>query len=74
MENAAALNCMEEIKGIIMRIDFRWDQGFILREENIEKRRHLDLEVSSLCCINYDEFTEAAALVTNFGQNLKGCQ
>ncbi len=48
MENAAALARMDEIRGIIERIDFRRDQGFISREKYQEKRQQLELEMRSL--------------------------
>ena len=38
VENEAALARMDEIRAIIERIDFRWDQGFISQEEYFEKR------------------------------------
>ena len=73
VENAAAIQRMEEIKAIIERIDLRWDEGFISKEEYIEKRRQLDLEISSLRPIDYEELTEAADLITNFGQYWEEC-
>ena len=74
VENAAAIQKMEELQEIIERIDFRWDQGFISKEEYIEKRRHLDLEVTSLRPIDYDELNESADLITSFGKYWEGCQ
>lgn len=74
VENAAAIQRMEEIRAIIERIDFRWDQGFISREEYVEKRRQLDMEVTALRPIDYDELTEAADLITNFKKYWNACQ
>ena len=65
---------MEELKEIFERNDFREDQGFISKEELIAKWRHLDLEVSSLRPIDYDELTEAADRIKNFGLCWKRCQ
>jgi DNA invertase Pin-like site-specific DNA recombinase len=66
VENEAALKRMEEIKDIIERIDFRWDNGFIDKTEYFEKRLQLEREVDSLRPIDYDELHEAADLIQNF--------
>jgi DNA invertase Pin-like site-specific DNA recombinase len=74
VENAAALQCMEEIKEIVGRIDFRWEQGFISKEEYVEKRRKLDSEINSLRPIDYDELIEAADLIANFRKYWDSCE
>lgn len=61
-------------RSAIERIDFRWDQGFISREEYIEKRRQLDLEIMALRPIDYDGLTEAADLIANFKQYWDACE
>ncbi|HMN13434.1 MAG TPA: recombinase family protein, partial [Bellilinea sp.] len=66
VDNAAALDRMAEIREIIERIDFRWDQGFISQEEYVEKRQQLQLEMDALRPIDYDELIEAADLIENF--------
>ncbi len=66
VENAAALQRMDEIKQIIDRVDLRWDEGFISKEEYVEKRRQLQQEYDSLRPIDYDELTEAADLLEHF--------
>lgn len=66
VENAAALQRMEEIKQIIERVDLRWDEGFISKAEYVEKRRQLQQEYDSLRPIDYDELTEAADLLEHF--------
>ncbi len=66
VDNASALARMEEIRGIIERIDFRWDQGFISREEYAEKRQQLKREMDAMRPIDYDELIEAADLIEHF--------
>ena len=36
---------MEEIKELVKRIDFRWENGFMDEEEYLQKRRQLQLEI-----------------------------
>ncbi len=66
VENALALQRMEEIRQIIERVDLRWDEGFISKEEYVEKRRQLQQEYDSLRPVDYDELTEAADLLEHF--------
>lgn len=66
VENEAALQRMEEIQAIIERIDFRWDHGFIDKDEYFEKRVQLEREIESLRPIDYDELHEAADLIRHF--------
>ncbi len=74
VENGAALDRMEEIRRIIERIDFRWDQGYMSPEEYIEKREQLERELESLRPIDYDELIEAADLIENFGTYWDACE
>ena len=48
------------------RIDFRWDHGFIDKDEYFEKRVQLEREIDSLRPIDYDELHEAADLIRHF--------
>ncbi len=73
VENAAALQRMEEIKQIIERVDLRWDEGFISKEDYVEKRRQLQQEFDSLRPVDYDELTEAADLLENFRKYWDDC-
>jgi hypothetical protein len=66
VENASALERMEEIRLIIERVDLRWDEGFLGKEDYIEKRRQLQQEYDSLRPVDYDELTEAADLLEHF--------
>lgn len=73
VENEVSLKRMEEIREIIERIDFRWDHGFIDRDEYFEKRVQLEREIESLQPIDYDELHEAADLIRNFRSHWEQC-
>ena len=74
VDNAAALDRMAEIREIIERIDFRWDQGFISPEEYVGKRQQLQLELDALRPIDYDDLIEAADLIENFQAYWDQCE
>ncbi len=74
VDNAVALDRMAEIREIIERIDFRWDQGFISQEEYVEKRQQLQLEMDALRPIDYDDLIEAADLIENFEAYWEQCE
>ena len=74
VDNAVALQRMAEIREIIERIDFRWDQGFISREEYVEKRQQLQLEMDALRPMDYDDLIEAADLIQNFQAYWDQCE
>ena len=57
---------MAEIQEIIERIDFRWDHGFIDKDEYFEKRVQLEREIEALRPIDYDDLQEAADLIRHF--------
>lgn len=44
----AALKRMQEVQEIIEKFDFRWDYGFISKDEYIEKRQQLERELDGL--------------------------
>lgn len=56
-----------EIKGIINRMDFRWDQGFIAdKDVYLEERVKLQQELERLTPIPDDELEVAADVLNNF--------
>ncbi|MAS33590.1 MAG: hypothetical protein CL610_06265 [Anaerolineaceae bacterium] len=56
-----------EIKSIIERMDFRWDQGFIAdRDEYLEQRVKLQQELEQLTPIPDDELEIAADILGDF--------
>ena len=57
---------MEEIKELVKRIDFRWENGFMDEEEYLQKRRQLQLEIEALHPVEHDELLKAADLLKNF--------
>lgn len=59
---------VEEIKRVIERMDFRWDQGFITNRANyLEQRTRLQQELEQLTPQTaHDEFEIAADLLENF--------
>ncbi len=58
-----------EIKGIIDRMDFRWDQGFFTnRDEYLEQRVKLQQELEQLTPIPDDELQKAADILENFNR------
>lgn len=73
VENDAALKRMEEIQEIVERIDFRWEQGFIDKDEYVKKRTELQQQLNALRPIQYDELIEAADLIANFRHYWDNC-
>jgi DNA invertase Pin-like site-specific DNA recombinase len=58
---------ISEIKGIIDRMDFRWDQGFITdKDAYLEQRVKLQQELEQLTPIPDDDLEIAADMLTNF--------
>lgn len=66
VENEAALQRMDEIRQMVERIDFSWEQGFYSKEEYAEKRARLREEMDALRPIEYDDLIEAATLLNSF--------
>ena len=56
------------IRDIIRRIDFRFDMGFMSKEEYLEKRRELQDALDALTPIPQDELEKAAQMLANFRQ------
>ena len=59
---------IEQIKGIIDRLDYRWDMGFIKEEEYVKRREELKVELAQLQPIPRDELVEAHKLLKDFKQ------
>ena len=58
---------LEEIKGIIKRMDTRWDHGLVMDEqEYLENRIKLQLELEQLNPVSHDDLEQAADLLKNF--------
>ncbi|HEX2905831.1 MAG TPA: recombinase family protein [Phototrophicaceae bacterium] len=58
---------MVEIKAIIERMDFRWDNGFITnQDEYLEQRLRLQQELDALTPIPDDELERAADILDHF--------
>jgi hypothetical protein len=58
---------LQEIEGIIKRMDMRWDRGFVTDEqEYMEKRIKLQMELEQLTPIPDDDLAQAADLLKNF--------
>jgi hypothetical protein len=64
---------MQEIQAIIERVDLRWDEGFITKDEYLEKRRQLQAECEALRPVDYDQLHEAADLLERFRTYWDGC-
>ena len=64
-----------EIKGVIERMDFRWDQGFITdKDAYLEQRVKLQQELEQLTPIPDDELQTAADMLENFQQYWEATQ
>ena len=57
---------IDEIKGIIDRLDYRWDMGFIQEEEYVKRREELKAQLAQLQPIARDELVEAHKLLKDF--------
>ena len=58
---------LEEIRGIIKRMDARWDHGFITSEEEyMQQRVKLQLELEQLTPVPLNDLEQAADLLENF--------
>ena len=56
-----------EIKAVIERMDFRWDQGFVTdKDEYLEQRVKLQQELEQLTPVADDDVAVAADLLENF--------
>ena len=57
---------MEEIKELMKRIDFGWENCFMDEEEYLQKRRQLQLEIETMRPVKQDELLKSADLLKNF--------
>lgn len=65
---------LDEIRTTIERMDFRWDQGFIIdKAEYLEKRLKLQQELEQLSPAQ-DELELAADLLLNFKTHWDACE
>ena len=66
---------LEEIMGIIKRMDSRWDHGFFADEQDyLEQRLRLQMEMGQMTPVPDDELQRAADILEYFGDcwdNLK---
>ena len=74
IEHEAAFKRIGEIEEVIKRVDLRWEEGFISKDEYVEKRRQLQRELDSLQPVDYDELAEAADLLGNFKSYWNDCE
>lgn len=74
VENEEVLNQIEAIRQKIERIDFKFEEGFMSKEEYVEKRNQLQIEVQTIQPIDYDNLIEAEDLLTNFKQYWSECR
>lgn len=73
VEHAAAFARLEELKAIVERINFSWEQGFLGPEEYDNKITQLKREMESLRPVDYDELMEAADLIEHFSSYWQQC-
>lgn len=65
---------LDEIRGIIQRMDSRWDLGFITDEqEYMQQRLKLQQELERLVPVDTNDLDRAADLLDNFGLYLQAC-
>ena len=65
-QHAAAENCMDEIRRMVERIDFSWEEGFMDEQTYVQKRRQLQMEIEMLRPVEHDELMKSADLLANF--------
>jgi hypothetical protein len=65
---------LAEIKAAIERMDFRWDQGFIIdKMDYLEKRVKLQQELESLTPIADDDLERVVDMLRNFKKHWDAC-
>lgn len=74
IENEPSFKRRAEIEEVIKRVDLCWDEGFISKEQYLDKRRHLQQEFASQRPFDFDELTEAADLLENFRKYWGDCE
>ena len=65
---------LEQIRGTIERMDFRWDNGFIMdKDDYLEKRLKLQQELERITP-SYDDLDRAVDMLNNFDQFWNECE
>jgi hypothetical protein len=65
---------LSEIRTMIERMDFRWDQGFITdKVDYLDKRVQLQQELEKLTPLPEDDLERAADMLNNFRHYWEGC-
>ena len=65
---------LKEIRTMIERMDFRWDQGFITdKADYLDKRVQLQQELEKLTPLPEDDLERAADMLTNFRHHWEEC-
>jgi DNA invertase Pin-like site-specific DNA recombinase len=72
-QNQAAAQRVDEIRQMVERIDFSWENGFTDEETYVQKRRQLQLEIEMLRPVEHDELLKSANLLQDFGKLWKQC-
>lgn len=66
---------LNELYGIVRRMDARWDNGLFLDEqEYFQKRLALQQEIEQLTPIASDDLEEAANLLATIGEHIRQCR
>jgi DNA invertase Pin-like site-specific DNA recombinase len=73
VEDEASSKRIAEIEEVIKRVDLRWEEGFINKDEYLEKRRQLQCELDALRPVDYAELAEATHMLTHFDTYWDSC-
>ncbi|MEP7288827.1 MAG: recombinase family protein [Chloroflexota bacterium] len=73
IDNESSFKRLAEIEEVIKRVDLRWEEGFLNKDEYVKKRRQLQQELDNLHPADYDQITEAEDLLTNFNAYWETC-
>lgn len=73
VEHEVAFKRMEEIREMVGRIDLSWENGFIDKQEYLEKRQRLNREWEALRPIDYDVLMESYDLLRYFNTYWREC-
>ena len=72
-EHEAAFARLEELKTVVERINFSWEQGFLSPDEYTAKVGQVRREMEALRPVDYDELMEAADLIEHFSTYWDKC-
>jgi len=73
VEHEAAFARLEELKTVVERINFSWEQGFLSPDEYTAKISQLRREMEALRPVDYDELMESADLIKHFSTYWQKC-